>query len=193
MRGTLNRLWPQLNVWGIIPAYVGNTIVGEYFVEDNGDHPRVCGEHPDITRLGRTLQGSSPRMRGTLNRLWPQLNVWGIIPAYAGNTSSAAPRVSSARDHPRVCGEHMREMERAGESPGSSPRMRGTHIRREHETVRPGIIPAYAGNTYPSAGIRSYTWDHPRVCGEHNPVVNTATGSAGSSPRMRGTLSGKSV
>ena len=30
---------------------------------------------------------------------------------------------------------------------GLSPRMRGTHLGREDKTVRPGIIPAYAGNT----------------------------------------------
>ena len=34
----------------------------------------------------------------------------------------------------------------------------------------------------------SVSGDHPRMCGEHNPVVNTATGSAGSSPHVRGAL-----
>ena len=50
---------------GIIPAYAGNTIIGKYFVEDNGDHPRVCGEHIKRKIAGDFRLGSSPRMRGT--------------------------------------------------------------------------------------------------------------------------------
>ena len=72
------------------------------------------------------------------------------------------------------------------------------------------IIPAYAGNTGDHAIPVACDWDHPRVCGEHgidslkNRILtgiipayagNTNTAwcsqrqSAGSSPRMRGTLS----
>ena len=32
---------------------------------------------------------------------------------------------------------------------------------------RPGIIPAYAGNTYEDGDALFLRWDHPRVCGEH--------------------------
>ena len=51
-----------------------------------------------------------------------------------------------------------------------------------------GIIPAYAGNTCPLAGIRSYTWDHPRICGEHDVWQSFQHDIQGSSPHMRGTL-----
>ena len=71
--------------------------------------------------------------------------------------------------------------------PGSSPRMRGTldnhHVNVEHG----GIIPAYAGNTAPPSRNASRTRDHPRVCGEHTPLVSCPVTDQGSSPRMRGT------
>ena len=71
---------------GIIPAYAGNT--GLHCPNDSGggDHPRVCGEHLDVDGLSAVFQGSSPRMRGTLEQLRGHAAVIGIIPAYAGNT-----------------------------------------------------------------------------------------------------------
>ena len=65
--------------------------------------------------------------------------------------------------------------------------MRGTHhrIREQHDTA--GIIPAYAGNTWPLEFPVSYRWDHPRVCGEHTQVFRFGLWLLGSSPRMRGT------
>ena len=51
-----------------------------------------------------------------------------------------------------------------------------------------GIIPAYAGNTAASIPQVSASWDHPRVCGEHNDDTTPDYGDVGSSPRMRGTL-----
>ena len=50
------------------------------------------------------------------------------------------------------------------------------------------IIPAYAGNTFSGAQYRNGLGDHPRVCGEHTVFALTQMPSAGSSPRMRGTL-----
>ena len=71
----------------------------------------------------------------------------GIIPAYAGNTMARWHPKTVTRDHPRVCGEHVRNQPGRWRCQGSSPRMRGTRLGLEDETVRPGIIPAYAGNT----------------------------------------------
>ena len=71
----------------------------------------------------------------------------GIIPAYAGNTPTFPWSTTAARDHPRVCGEHMLEIEAVGEIRGSSPRMRGTRVVADNYGLAVGIIPAYAGNT----------------------------------------------
>ena len=71
----------------------------------------------------------------------------GIIPAYAGNTSSGKARGFSARDHPRVCGEHVGTSSYNAAIAGSSPRMRGTLGEGVDGVCGVGIIPAYAGNT----------------------------------------------
>ena len=131
--------------------------------------------------------GSSPRMRGTQTILPSSRLAAGIIPAYAGNTSTHTPRNLISRDHPRVCGEHIRERLHGGEISGSSPRMRGTRSTRTTRPAHGGIIPAYAGNTWPQPRIRPDGRDHPRVCGEHLPTASVFHPLTGSSPRMRGT------
>ena len=91
----------------------------------------------------------------------------GIIPAYAGNTSSIVAVVGSVGDHPRVCGEHDRIVGIIAVILGSSPRMRGTLYAHDRPDPHAGIIPAYAGNTESVWLALVANWDHPRVCGEH--------------------------
>ena len=113
------------------------------------DHPRIRGEHDDRFQALEVLAGSSPHTRGapaasstgaSTSRDHPRIrgehndsgvlgdSVQGIIPAYAGSTSSsisatAASKGSSPhtrgarahhkvnhhspRDHPRIRGEHL--------------------------------------------------------------------------------------
>ena len=65
MRGTLRKRWNRWGLTGIIPAYAGNTEIGDAFMLPVWDHPRVCGEHTGIKDGEKTGKGSSPRMRGT--------------------------------------------------------------------------------------------------------------------------------
>ena len=51
------------------------------------------------------------------------------------------------------------------------------------------IIPAHAGNTNEMIFNVVDARDHPRACGEHQLRVLNSSYKAGSSPRMRGTLS----
>ena len=187
MRGTRTPASRESVQNGIIPAYAGNTSLSGNLEDFGGDHPRVCGEHVRNDRAIEARAGSSPRMRGTHADWLERCRILGIIPAYAGNTprptvrrtwcriipayAGNTPRTTSrsgsARDHPRVCGEH------------SSGPLVMVHAAR--------IIPAYAGNTAApnTSGLR--TGDHPRVCGEHSVGVFVVDGRVGSSPRMRGT------
>ena len=147
MRGTPNRYRIVFATPGIIPAYAGNTRGLRMMLSRVRDHPRVCGEHSVVPLALESSAGSSPRMRGTLG-VGVRRNVGnGIIPAYAGNTIVTFAQWTTARDHPRVCGEHgLAATARWGRT-GSSPRMRGT-LRQSIFFVPPhGIIPAYAGNT----------------------------------------------
>ena len=111
---------------GIIPACAGNTdfLVGRK--PQARDHPRVCGEHRSWTALRAWHMGSSPRVRGTLDRVDVLIGQLGIIPACAGNTQSPKVRRPHGRDHPRVCGEHSFEVLFMSVCAGSSPRVRGT-------------------------------------------------------------------
>ncbi len=70
---------------------------------------------------------------------------------------------------------------------GSSPRVRGTPLLSFPGTLRPGIIPACAGNTVCCHSLFGSWWDHPRVCGEHPVREITVSFAMGSSPRVRGT------
>ena len=153
------------------------------------DHPRVCGEHVDVSVDIDNATGSSPRMRGTLFRGRIVNAEVGIIPAYAGNTCRTRSPHPRRKDHPRVCGEHKITAGGASMEAGSSPRMRGTPSRFSIHHAADGIIPAYAGNTYARSIVTVIFRDHPRVCGEHWTGSTCATVRAGSSPRMRGTLS----
>ena len=125
-------------------------------------------------------------MRGAL-RLSPSPRRSGrIIPAYAGSTVCAWVSSFSAKDHPRVCGEHQARIVQTPPSAGSSPRMRGAPAGQKHGAKREGIIPAYAGSTSAVSPQWSASGDHPRVCGEHIILGFTPSCYPGSSPRMRG-------
>ena len=48
----------------IIPADAGSTQTSWRCTNPSGDHPRGCGEHPNLGGVSRPVWGSSPRMRG---------------------------------------------------------------------------------------------------------------------------------
>ena len=110
MRGTLTGAHISPCPKGIIPAYAGNTNPVHPDAAEAWDHPRVCGEHVTIPEDALLTAGSSPRMRGTRERIQARAGMEGIIPAYAGNTRLARWPVQAAWDHPRVCGEHTKRL-----------------------------------------------------------------------------------
>ena len=152
------------------------------------DHPRACGEHCEPPAVSVGGAGSSPRLRGTRRWRVPNGSRRGIIPALAGNTACRRPSARSAWDHPRACGEHAGVDPLTLSTVGSSPRLRGTRSFSSSSSALFGIIPALAGNTYPSMWSSATRWDHPRACGEHLVCSLKLVFSLGSSPRLRGTL-----
>ena len=115
-----------------------------------------------------------------------QVQMNGIIPAYAGSTFSIEIRPEPLPDHPRVCGEHSGSPSVLAFAQGSSPRMRGALGRIRQDVLWPGIIPAYAGSTSGILLDSDGRVDHPRVCGEHSTFDDSKSLRPGSSPRMRG-------
>ncbi len=173
LRGTRGAAFPQWIPAGIIPALAGNT---RRTPPSNGcprDHPRACGEHHVLVPACTRVQGSSPRLRGTLRHHVEYELDFGIIPALAGNTEKVLYVPLFIWDHPRACGEHIRPCEGTPFLAGSSPRLRGTRHRCEPSA---GIIPALAGNTRLSMVTCPLPWDHPRACGEHRVAGRPASG-----------------
>ena len=109
---------------------------------------------------------SPPRMRGKGIADDEARAAVGITPACAGKRMYFCCKLSSRRDHPRVCGEKYMTCSTARSTLGSPPRMRG---KAEFLPVLPhdsGITPAYAGKSISS--------------------VQTENTQEGSPPRMRG-------
>ena len=92
----------------------------------------------------------------------------------------------AARDHPRICGEHLVAASVLSMGVGSSPHMRGARVGLYAQAQAQGIIPAYAGSTLSCYLLPQPHWDHPRICGEHRARPSEVILSMGSSPHMRG-------
>ena len=126
VQGTLRQRRGGDRRGGIIPACAGNTGRSLTTAPASRDHPRVCGEHLCQSPSRIFVAGSSPRVRGTRWLRFESRQALGIIPACAGNTFRCSAQPIWARDHPRVCGEHVPSPHSPEWLWGSSPRVRGT-------------------------------------------------------------------
>ena len=112
-----------------------------------------------------TLSGSSPRVRGR-----PQVREGirerpGLIPAGAGQTFLRYSAVKASKAHPRGCGADALSKAVRDGIEGSSPRVRGRHLRVGGTEWEKGLIPAGAGQTTGSGSGDTGTGAHPRGCG----------------------------
>ena len=150
-------------------------------------HPRACGEHKQLGRLGLTRAGSSPRLRGTQRVINHQAGELRFIPAPAGNTNARPGPAAIPPVHPRACGEHLIFTFGNNEVNGSSPRLRGTLRASAQTTLTRRFIPAPAGNTPNPKTHARHNPVHPRACGEHWHFGHSTVTTVGSSPRLLGT------
>ena len=110
-----------------------------------------------------------------------------VIPARAGNRKWLRKFWRHKPGHPRESGEQSGTNLGSLGDHGSSPRERGTDIRRHlfHFSLR--VIPARAGNSPDRQTTARQTPGHPRESGEQMRKTFFSTWIAGSSPRERGT------
>ncbi len=155
---------------GTIPACAGSTPSRPGSGSASRDHPRMRGEHTCGDWAGETCRGPSPHARGALRPTLLPVHHTGTIPACAGSTPSARGRSCSARDHPRMRGEHRLRYRPLTPPAGPSPHARGAHVRRRAGVPVPGTIPACAGSTSSRGCARLRARDHPRMRGEHHKV-----------------------
>ena len=85
-----------------------------------------------------------------------------------------------------MCGENLPYPIEKTTLPGSPPRVRGKHVRRDKKCSATGITPACAGKTNAKRRIGRIYGDHPRVCGENLARPWRFDTALGSPPRMRG-------
>ncbi len=146
----------------------------------------ACGEHHLDHLVGVDDPGPSARVRGALTGLVLTQRLRGTIPAGAGSTASCCCATTTARDHPRGCGEHSTPRTRSGASSGPSPRARGAPGVRRFRRRRGGTIPAGAGSTHARSAPNSTPGDHPRGCGGHPRARSASSTCRGPFPRVRG-------
>ena len=128
VRGTGVRSPLMSDNFRITPACAGNRAALASQADSIWDHPRVCGEQ-DAGRGGSGKDiGSPPRVRGTEICSLRRWSCIGITPACAGNSCTKLNKLTSKKDHPRVCGEQQSCDVLRHSYPGSPPRVRGTAI-----------------------------------------------------------------
>ena len=165
-RGARRRPVADLPRGRIIPAYAGSTSVSCGLSGRGRDHPRIRGEHESSTSRSRPSPGSSPHTRGAPSISYQKIYHLGIIPAYAGSTTTGRACRLPAGDHPRIRGEHSWRLTNAMIEGGSSPHTRGALILARNAA---GRAP-----------------DHPRIRGEHASCQSSSRRRGGSSPHTRG-------
>ncbi len=151
------------------------------------DHPRACGEQSNLISPVSMVQGSPPRVRGTVGRAHFFRLIVRITPARAGNSGPIGPWIPCSPDHPRACGEQMPPCGSGIWATGSPPRVRGTALCSISGAAAYRITPARAGNSPPFPPVPPPNEDHPRACGEQLRIELLDLGPVGSPPRVRGT------
>ena len=169
MRGKQKSIKTSASNSGITPAHAGKTQSRAYAPSRAQDHPRACGENGLTAEEALLNPGSPPRMRGKPLIRDHDTGLHGITPAHAGKTDYTENRRSDYRDHPRACGENMKNGLNWPNGTGSPPRMRGKRIVQLNTDGIMGITPAHAGKTQRFAPFLLLIWDHPRACGENWP------------------------
>ena len=175
---------------GLIPARAGKTRRRGGASRRRRAHPRACGENKVLRSRGGGPPGSSPRVRGKHDRSGGQAHGLRLIPARAGKTVHRRRRHRGRSAHPRACGENSSVRAPVPATTGSSPRVRGKLLQASLALARLRLIPARAGKTLHQRHTIRSPAAHPRACGENSRCRAAVTGTAGSSPRVRGKLGG---
>ena len=171
-----------------IPAHAGNRELVAGQAHEIAVHPRARGEQARHCARVDEIEGSSPRTRGTGQRLGLPLRRPRFIPAHAGNSRSTFVAARAIAVHPRARGEQAHVGQLGTTALGSSPRTRGTGICQSFPARCRRFIPAHAGNSRSSTPSPALPAVHPRARGEQFWPFSPEAVSGGSSPRTRGTV-----
>ena len=136
--------------------------------------------------IGFLQGGLSPRGRGKLAGHRFTDTQTGSIPAWAGETTAWGAVGGAGAVYPRVGGGNPPVARRGGKLQGLSPRGRGKRHHSRHSAPAGRSIPAWAGETLPSARWPWAKRVYPRVGGGNLRGALPVTSRRGLSPRGRG-------
>ena len=131
--------------------------------------------------------GSSPRLWGTLIKVYKGTGDTRFIPTPVGNTFIGLGAVGLLSVHPHACGEHIFTRKFNSSDCGSSPRLWGTRLTFCPSIFAVRFIPTPVGNTLHTCNSLINVTVHPHACGEHSIPTIRICRLSGSSPRLWGT------
>ena len=111
-------------------------------------------------------RGSPPPVRGKGSAFRIYARLPGITPACAGKSSRFTRKIFTPSDHPRLCGEKIRQLKYISFAAGSPPPVRGKETLQDAYEIARRITPACAGKRSPHPTISCVDQDHPRVGGK---------------------------
>ena len=176
---------------GIIPAHAGKTTKLAPRAPFGWAHPHSRGENFLRHRSRAICAGSSPLMRGKLERGCPRRGGDRLIPAHAGKTLHDPAHRSASKAHPRSRGENRRTASLILPPWGSSPLTQGKPRGEGAPCIPEGLIPTHAGKTKTRAGTWSASRAHPRSRRENYVRREPMQPHQGSSPLTRGKRRGQ--
>ena len=138
-------------------------------------------------RLARwAMRGLSPRARGNRVTVEGDGDLSGSIPACAGESACAPPRLRPSRVYPRVRGGIIVVAPGDKNRPGLSPRARGNRHPARASCILYGSIPACAGESAQAHSKALSRGVYPRVRGGISGYRLKRSRTVGLSPRARG-------
>ena len=185
-RGKRRRVRARTLTARLIPARAGKTNGPAAPTREHWAHPRAGGENDRLGDTRRGPPGSSPRGRGKQPADGLRCRCVRLIPTRAGKTPHLSLGWLPQAAHPRAGGENNGAVSLTLSQYGSSPHGRGKPTVAGSGSGVAGLIPAWAGKTFPE---RSRTWPqraHPRMGGENSAGLVSTSPSSGSSPHGRG-------
>ena len=173
---------------GSIPAWAGETDIGNAAFIKAEVYPRVGGGNQRSMRMGGCINGLSPRGRGKHQQDAPQSAQSGSIPAWAGETGGRYLYQRPPEVYPRVGGGNVLMSRSATSGAGLSPRGRGKPRHNLSPLDRAWSIPAWAGETILLSTYSTLAKVYPRVGGGNRKPSPLVQRLCGLSPRGRGKL-----
>ena len=153
-----------------IPAWAGETSSNLLPDCSRKVYPRVGGGNSTWRPLWRRIGGLSPRGRGKRIARDEYYHDGGSIPAWAGETTPAMPRMSTTPVYPRVGGGNIFPLHQQQPRLGLSPRGRGKQAHQPRAVIVVGSIPAWAGETRRRSRLSPRSPVYPRVGGGNLPA-----------------------